>query len=134
MRTTTFETDTLAARLAEQSLGQTGEDAALRWYRDHGYTLVARNWRCPLGELDLVLSRGGLLVFCEVKSRAGSAFGGGFDAVTWRKQRKLRQLAEVFLLTSGLNPAKSRFDVASVLVRGSATRGAVEVEVFEDAF
>jgi putative endonuclease len=134
MRTTTFETDARTAPRAEQSLGQTGEDAALRWYRDHGYTLVARNWRCPLGELDLVLSRGGLLVFCEVKSRAGVAFGGGFDAVTWRKQRKLRQLAEVFLLTSGANPAKSRFDVASVLVRGSAERGAVEVEVFEDAF
>jgi len=116
------------------TLGSIGEDAALRWYRDRGYKVVARNWRCPLGELDLVLSRGGLLVFCEVKSRAGSAFGGGFDAVTWRKQRKLRQLGEVFLLTSGTNPARVRFDVASVLVRSGGRRGAIEVEVFEDAF
>ena len=116
------------------TLGSIGEDAALRWYRDHGYTVVARNWRCPLGELDLVMSRGGLLVFCEVKSRAGSAFGGGFDAVTWRKQRKLRQLGEVFLLTSGTNPARVRFDVASVLMRPGGRRGAIEVEVFEDAF
>ena len=136
MKTTTFDCENDADRsgLGTSELGRIGEDAALRWYRDRGYTLVARNWRCPLGELDLVVSRGGLLVFCEVKSRAGSAFGGGFDAVTWRKQRKLRQLGEVFLLTTGANPAKARFDVASVLARGSGRRGAVEVEVFEDAF
>ena len=114
-------------------LGRAGEDAALRWYRDHGYTPVARNWRCPLGELDLVLERAGLLVFCEVKTRTSSAFGGGYEAVTQRKQRKLRQLGEVFLLTSGRNPARVRFDVASVLA-GWSTRGTVEVEVFEDAF
>ena len=112
-------------------VGRVGEDAALRCYRDRGYELVARNWRCPLGEIDLVISRGGLLVFCEVKTRSGSAFGGGFEAVGPRKQRKLRQLAEVFLLANRLRPARARFDVASVHVpRG---RGA-SVELFEDAF
>src|SRR5437763_8661499 len=116
-------------RPPRQALGAAGEDAALRHYRDRGYELVARNWRCPLGEIDLVVSRGGLLVFCEVKTRLGSAFGGGYEAVTWRKQRKLRQLAEVFLLTAGLDPAKVRFDVASVAAGG----GRVSVEIFEDA-
>jgi putative endonuclease len=130
--TTVVDAEDRAAR--RPTLGALGEDAALRWYRDRGYAAVARNWRCPLGELDLVVSRGGLLVFCEVKSRAGSAFGGGFDAVTWRKQRKLRQLGEVFLLTSGTNPARVRFDVASVLVRPGPRSRAIEVEVFEDAF
>ena len=111
--------------------GRIGEDATLRRYLDRGYRLVARNWRCPLGEIDLVLARGSLLVFCEVKTRLGSAFGGGFDAVGPRKQRKLRQLAEVFLLTRGLDPARARFDVSSVQAERG---GACFVEIFEDAF
>src|SRR5438067_12692073 len=110
-----------------ERLGAAGEDAALRLYRDLGYVPIARNWRCPLGEIDLVLERGGLLVFCEVKTRRGSAFGGGYEAVTWRKQRKLRQLAEVFLLTRGLDPARTRFDVASVAMDGGRS---TSVELF----
>ena len=112
-------------------LGARGEDAALRRYLDEGYDLLARNWRCTLGELDLVLVRGGLVVFCEVKTRGGDGFGGGFEAVTWRKRAKLRQLGEAFLLAHRLVPAAARFDVASVRVRSGY---AAEVEVFEDAF
>lgn len=114
-----------------EAIGRIGESAAMRTYLDRGYSLLARNWRCPLGEIDLVLARGGLLVFCEVKTRTSTAFGGGFDAVGLRKQRKLRQLAQVFLLTNGIAPARARFDVASVHVRRG---GAASVELFEDAF
>jgi putative endonuclease len=113
------------------ALGSAGEEATLVRYGELGYSVVARNWRCPLGEIDLVIGRGGLLVFCEVKTRAGAAFGGGFEAVTWRKQRKLRQLAEVFLLTEGLDPARVRFDVASV---ATGQGDGISVELFEDAF
>jgi putative endonuclease len=111
--------------------GVTGEGAALRAYRSRGYRLVARNWRCRAGELDLVLARGETIVFCEVKTRTGSSFGGGYEAVTWSKRRKLRQLAELFLATGGIHPRAVRFDVASVLLR---TGDVPEVEVFEDAF
>ncbi|MFN2544305.1 MAG: YraN family protein [Actinomycetota bacterium] len=114
-----------------RSIGGVGEDAAVRSYLDRGFRLLARNWRCPLGEIDVVLARGGLIVFCEVKTRSGSAFGGGFEAVGPRKQRKLRQLAEVYLLTTGTRPARTRFDVASVHV---ASGRSASVEVFEDAF
>ena len=110
--------------------GRAGEDAALRVYEARGFGAVARNWRCAIGELDLVLERDGLLVFCEVKTRSGSAFGGGYEAVTRAKQRKLRQLAEVFLQTVRPPHARIRFDVASVLLRPRDP----EVELFEDAF
>ncbi|MDP9344029.1 MAG: YraN family protein [Actinomycetota bacterium] len=116
---------------ARGALGRRGEDAALDWYRGAGFVLVARNWRCPAGELDLVLRRGGLVVFCEVKTRGGAGFGGGHEAVTWRKQRKLRQLAEIFLAGLRAAPAAVRFDVASVLARPGMRPA---VEVFEDAF
>jgi putative endonuclease len=65
------------------SKGRAGEEAALRVYARRGFRLLAQNWRCPLGEIDLVVERDGLLVFCEVKARSGAAFGGGFEAVTW---------------------------------------------------
>ena len=112
------------------SIGSGGEDAATAAYIRRGYRVVARNWRCRLGEVDLVVRRGGVLVFCEVKTRRPGAFGGGYEAVTWRKRAKLRSLAEAFLQETGARPQAIRFDVASVSLRG----GRSDVEVFEDAF
>jgi putative endonuclease len=110
--------------------GREGEDAALGDYLRRGYVLVARNWRCPLGELDLVLERRGVLVLCEVKARTGAAFGGGYEAVTWAKRRKLRRLAEAFLEATRSTHDGVRFDVASVWLGPDGA----DVEVFEDAF
>jgi putative endonuclease len=115
---------------ARSERGRLGERAALELYERLGYRAVARNWRCALGELDLVLERAGLLVFCEVKTRSGPAFGGGYEAVTWSKRRKLRQLAEAFLAAGSSRHARVRFDVASVWLDGDRP----DVEVFEDAF
>ena len=112
-------------------LGILGEHAAVEHYRSRGYRLLARNWTCRIGELDLVLARGSTVVFCEVKARSGSAFGGPHEAVTWRKQRKLRALAEAFLAASVFDPDEVRFDVASVTV---GTSGRPSVFVFESAF
>lgn len=112
-------------------LGRAGEDAAARHYEASGYEVIARNWRCRVGEIDLILRRGGVLVFCEVKTRRGSGFGAGWEAVTARKCAKVRRVAEAFLLTARqMAGGPIRFDVASVSVQGSRT----EVEVFADAF
>ncbi len=108
-----------------------GEQAAVELYLRRGYRLVARNWRCRLGELDLVLARGGTLVFCEVKTRRSGRLGGPFEAVTETKRRKLRALAEAFLLSSRRQVATCRFDVASVLVTPGREPS---VYLFEDAF
>jgi putative endonuclease len=110
--------------------GAGGEAAAAAWYAARGFQVEARNWRCRAGEIDLVVTRRALLVICEVKTRRGDAFGGGFEAVGWEKQRKLRQLAELFLADSAMTPGSVRFDVASVT---SGAQGWT-VEVFEDAF
>lgn len=107
-----------------------GEDAAARWYLDRGYRVLDRNWRCPLGELDLVLARSGEVVFCEVKARRPSALGAGYEAVTRDKQRKLRALAQAFCAAEHPAAERYRFDVASVSISG----GRADVHVFEDAF
>ena len=111
--------------------GRLGEDAAERWYAGRGYRLLARNWRCRMGELDLVLARGDTVVVCEVKARRGSRYGGGWEAVHARKRAKIRSLTEAFLLAHDLRPRSVRFDVASVAVREDAS---VRLHVFQDAF
>jgi putative endonuclease len=111
--------------------GRVGEDAAELVYVRGGYHVLARNWRCGIGELDLVLARGAVLVFCEVKTRRGSRFGGGYEAVDPRKRRKLRAVAESYLLQTRARPVEVRFDVASVAVRAD---GSTSVQLFEDAF
>jgi putative endonuclease len=116
-------------------LGQTGEAAAAASYGARGYRVLARNWRCPLGEIDLVVTRDGVLVFCEVKTRRSDRLGGPFEAVTATKQRRLRALAVAFMASGaggpGLAGADVRFDVASVM---PGSRSLPAVHLFEDAF
>lgn len=109
-----------------RELGATGEDAAARAYRRSGWTVVARNWRCREGELDLVVAKDGVLVFCEVKTRTTDRYGGPAAAVTAAKQARIRRLAMRWLAESDCRAARLRFDVA--LVRGD------EVEIIEGAF
>jgi putative endonuclease len=114
-----------------RALGDSGEDLVAIWYRERGYRVVDRNWRCRQGELDLVVARHRLVVFCEVKTRRGSAFGAPFEAVTFTKQRRLRGLAAQWLRAHPQGGADLRFDVASVY----APRGyAPEIQVIEGAF
>jgi putative endonuclease len=101
--------------------GQAGEALAVAWYEAHGYEVVARNWRCREGELDVVARRGRLHVFCEVKSRSSAAFGVPVEAVGHLKRARLRRLAALWFaaLPAG-RPATGRggpvrFDVACVL-------------------
>lgn len=115
--------------------GSLGEKATADSYRRRGYRIIDRNWRCSIGEIDLVLGRGDTLVFCEVKARRGDAFGGGYEAVTARKRHKLRALAQTYLMVHRLSPRAIRFDVASVrLAAGGASPDSPQVEVFHDAF
>ena len=112
---------------ARRTLGADGEEAVANWYRAKGYELVARNWRCREGELDLIMRSGRTFVFCEVKTRTTTRFGFPVEAVTRDKQMRLRRLAARFLSEDApLRPKEIRFDVASVLAGG--------IEVLEGAF
>jgi putative endonuclease len=86
---------------------------AAQWYRQHGFVVLARNWRCSFGELDLVVGRPGLVVVCEVKTRTTTAIGGGAAAVGRTKQARLRRLAAEWL-RSYPRRADVRFDVVAV--------------------
>ena len=112
-----------------QVLGNAGEAAVAAWYEAAGYEVLDRNWRCAAGELDIVVARARTIVFCEVKTRRSDTFGAPAEAVTARKQQRLRRLALHWLGERGVH-GDLRFDVASV----RPGRGGLEVEVLEAAF
>lgn len=109
-----------------RALGSAGEEAAARWYAAQGYEVLARNWRCRTGEIDLVLRRGDTVVVCEVKTRTSAAYGLPAEAVTPAKQRRLRALAREWLTATGVRALRIRFDVVAVL--------GGRLEVIEGAF
>lgn len=109
-------------------LGAEGEDRAAAWYEANGYEVVARNWRCRDGELDLVCVRDRQVVICEVKTRSSLAYGHPAEAVTPAKQTRIRGLALRWLDQAELpwRPRELRFDVAALLPG--------EISVIEAAF
>ncbi|HIT77118.1 MAG TPA: YraN family protein [Candidatus Avipropionibacterium avicola] len=77
-----------------QRIGRQGEDLAVEMLTGLGWRIIDRNWRCPIGEVDVIAEDlDATVVFCEVKTRTGLGFGDPLESITWRKQRTLRQLA-----------------------------------------
>jgi putative endonuclease len=111
-------------------VGRNGEDAAAAWYEAAGYLILDRNWRVREGEIDIVAKRGATVVFCEVKTRRSDAFGTPAEAVTPRKQGRLRSLAGQWLAAHRERADVLRFDVAAVTPNG---HGWI-VDVIEAAF
>lgn len=99
----------------QQQLGQYAEDLACRHLEAHGLTLVTRNFRCKVGEIDLIMTREQQLIFVEVRYRRQSAFGDAAASVTRSKQRKLINAANFFLLSHPrAHHYHCRFDVVGV--------------------
>ena len=99
-----------------KKLGERGEDAAAAFLERVGMTVVERNWRTGVGEIDIVALDGDVVVFCEVKTRRTVAKGTPEDAVTPAKQRRYGKLAAAYLQKAGLDGVGVRFDVISLLV------------------
>ncbi|MBE6037480.1 MAG: YraN family protein [Clostridiales bacterium] len=98
-----------------QMLGKRGEDLAADYLQRKGYRILARNFRCRRGELDIVAEKGGVLVFAEVKTRRSLAFGLPGEAVTPKKQIHLLQGAAYYCRTQGIRGMPLRMDVVEVL-------------------
>ena len=104
-------------RIPSKQLGVRGERRAAWFYRLRGYRIVARNVRLRAGEIDLVVRRGGLLVFVEVKSRQSLLAGHGVDAVDRRKKLQLISLADQYL-TRHPHSGEVRHDIVSLFWTG----------------
>ena len=94
--------------------GRRGEEVAEAYLRARRYAILARNWRTRVGEIDLVASRDGVVVFVEVRGRHGARFGTPFESVDARKRAKLGRMAAAFLQSRRLEDRVARFDVIGV--------------------
>ncbi len=101
-----------------QSAGQTGEERAAAFLAENGFSLIDRNVRCGrIGEIDIVASKGSLVIFVEVKTRTGGAYGGAMYSVSGNKMKTMRKAAQWFI--NGNRPALPaepvfRFDLIAI--------------------
>jgi putative endonuclease len=105
--------------MAEEALsgphsGAEGETLACRHLQDQGYRILARNFRCRSGEIDVVAREGDVTVFVEVKDRRGRSHGEGHESVTFGKRRRVVRAARLYAASNGLSESPIRFDVVSI--------------------
>ena len=110
--------------------GNMGEALAIRALKRHGYTIVKKNHRSRLGEIDIIAEQDNVLVFIEVKARKSSRFGMPKFAVTIKKQRKMAQVALEYLKQTNQMDRQARFDVVTVKLWPEGPR----IEIIKNAF
>ena len=111
-------------------LGKLGEDLALKEVKRLGYKQITRNYRCHLGEIDLIAKDGNTLVFLEIKTRKGRSIGYAKEAVDFRKMRQISKVALAYMKSNSCLDTKARFDVVAVSLGG----GKPEIELIKNAF
>src|SRR5436309_15898344 len=124
-------TNTSRKTAARQGLGRTGERLAAEELFRQGYRILEQNFRCSYGEIDLIAEDEYDLIFVEVKTRRGNAFGLPEEAVTLRKQQKIVQVASYYLDLHACSDRSWRIDVVAVqLSRGGKPE---EIRVYQHA-
>jgi putative endonuclease len=110
----------MAATESKKQIGIRGEDLACAELERLGMQVLERNWRCQLGEIDIVAAEAGpaglTLVFCEVKCRSGLGFGHPLEAITYAKMRTLRQLAALWMREHRRKASSIRLDAIGVVL------------------
>lgn len=115
---------------ARRLVGNEGEDLAAAALKKQGYKILERNYRTPLGEIDLIARHQGFLVFLEVKTRRSVRFGAPQEAVSPAKQARLKRLADYYVKVKRLGEVPVRFDVVAVTM----SEAGPQVEIIRDAF
>lgn len=110
--------------------GERGEDLACACLERAGLTVLARNFRCRLGEIDIVAQEGAVTVFVEVKERTSASHGRGLEAITRGKRLRLTRAAQLYASARGLSESPLRFDVVEV----SWSEGRARLRHERDAF
>jgi putative endonuclease len=116
---------------SRQHLGRCGESLAAEKLTALGYAIVARNYRCPAGEIDLIARHGETWVFVEVRTRRGGKFGTPEESITPRKRQHLIAAAQSYLQEKQLTEVPWRIDLVAVEL--SARGELLRVDVIENA-
>lgn len=111
--------------------GKRAEDLAVLFLEAEGYRVVERNYRCRMGEIDIIAVEDEVLTFVEVRSRSGSSYGRAEESIGQHKRNRMRRVAEYYLLEKGLGNSRARFDVVAVSV---GSDGVPALDLYKDAF
>ncbi len=114
----------------KRGTGQAGEDIAAGFLVKNGYRISERNYRCPIGEIDIVARDKNDLVFVEVKTRRSADLGYPEQAVGIKKQKKISKLALWYLQEKRLNGVRTRFDVVAIMMQPSGN----DIRLIKNAF
>jgi len=99
--------------------GKIGEEICARYLKNKGYKILQRNYRCQIGEVDIIAFYKKAYIFVEVKTRTSKKFGLPFESVDKRKQRKVKNVALFYLKNQNIKDFNCRFDVFSVIMENN---------------
>lgn len=105
------------AKDPRRRFGDRGEDMAVAYFLAHGFRLVARNWRCRSGEIDLVMAHGERLHFIEIKTRRTGDYGHPEEAITPQKVEHLRRAIETYLQATSAQPRAYQADALAITLK-----------------
>lgn len=114
-----------------KQFGDKGEQLAVGHLKKLGYKIISTNYRCKIGEIDIIAHDGQRIVFIEVKTRGSDKLGSPAEAVNTRKQRKISRIAFYYLDDNNLLDSEIRFDVIAILAGPAQTP---KIEHIPDAF
>lgn len=117
--------------MERRKLGIYGENLAVRFLEDLKYNVLCANYRCKLGEIDIVAMDKNILVFVEVKTRSSDSFGRGMESVNLKKQKRIRRVAVDYLSQNDIPFLGIRFDVIDIIVKMSLP---AQIEHIKNAF
>jgi len=116
----------------KQQLGKLSEKLALKFLKKHGYKILDINYRCPLGEVDIIAAEKDTVVFIEVRSRSKSHCGFPFESINFTKKKHIIRSALFYQKRHKLYQYNIRFDVVSILKDENTQK--VDIELIKDAF
>lgn len=119
--------------MATDLLGRWGESVAAEYLRKRRYAIIAANYRCRMGEIDLIAEKGDMLIFVEVKLRRNANFAEALEFVDAKKQARLKQTAALYL-ASHESEKSARFDVIEVYAPDGTNTKNPKIRHLEDAF
>lgn len=119
--------------VSNRDIGIMGEDLAVKFLLKNNYKILERNFRCRIGEIDIIAKQDDYLCFVEVKTRLNTAFGSPAEAVTRAKQRKISSVAQFYILRKNYFGLNCRFDVIEILINNKQN-GYASIGLIKDAF
>ena len=112
-------------------LGEKGEAEACKYLKKKRYKILEKDFKCKLGEIDIIAKDGAILCFIEVKCRSSHSFGHPEEAITWEKKKRIKKAAEYYMLLHKITNVNCRYDVVAIL---ETKEGKRKINLIKNAF